>query len=100
MAKRKNGGMRGPTGKTGATGQTSARGQRGERGRRGARGLAGPMGPAGPVGPAPDRAAVLAMVEDQFLEIRKELGLQLSRMGQIQAQLDQIHGLVKKLVET
>ncbi len=40
------------------------------------------------------------MVEDQFSEIRKELAVQLSRMGQIQAQLDQIHGLIKKLVHT
>jgi hypothetical protein len=38
------------------------------------------------------------MVEDQFAEIRKELSLQLARMGQIQVQLDQIHAMVKKLV--
>lgn len=40
------------------------------------------------------------MVEDQFGEIRKELGLQLTRMGQIQMQLDQIHTMIKKLVRS
>jgi hypothetical protein len=37
---------------------------------------------------------------DQFVEIRREMALQLSRMGQIQAQLDQIHTMIKKLTET
>lgn len=40
------------------------------------------------------------MVEDQFAEIRKELGLQLARMGQIQVQLDQVHTIIKKLVQS
>ena len=93
MAKRATLGRRGARGRTGAAGQGGARGERGKRGRT------GPVGPAGPAGATPSRAAVLAMVEDQFLEIRKELGLQLTRMGQIQTQLDQIHGLVKKLVQ-
>lgn len=38
------------------------------------------------------------MVEDQFLEIRKELRLQLTRMGEIQRQLDKIYSVIKKLV--
>ena len=58
------------------------------------------MGPAGPAGTTPTRADILAMVEDQFLEIRKELSLQLARMGQIQTQLDQIHAMIKKLVRS
>lgn len=43
-------------------------------------------------------AEVLALVEDQFAEIRKQLELQLKRFAQLQAQLDQIHNLVKQLV--
>ena len=43
-------------------------------------------------------AEVLALVEDQFGELRKQLELQLKRFAQIQAQLDQIHTLVKALV--
>jgi hypothetical protein len=86
------GGARGDRGDRGARGKTSARGDRGERG------VAGPPRPAGPPGHTPSRADVLAMVDDQFMEIRKKLGLQLTRMGQIQTQLDQIHALVKELV--
>jgi hypothetical protein len=44
------------------------------------------------------RADVLAMVEDQFGELRKQLDLQLVRMSQIQQQLDQIHAAVKQLI--
>ena len=43
-------------------------------------------------------AEVLALVDDQFMEIRKQLDLQLKRTAQLQQQLDQIHGLVKRLV--
>lgn len=88
MAKRDNSARRGATGRTGAPGE------------RGQRGQTGALGPAGPAGATPNRADVLAMVEDQFGEIRKELGLQLTRMGQIQAQLDQIHRIIKKLVQS
>lgn len=84
MAKRENSAKRGATGRKGTRGQ---------------RGPAGARGPAGPRGATPNRADVLAMVEDQFAEIRKELGLQLARMGQIQTQLDQIHTMIKKLVQ-
>lgn len=52
------------------------------------------------MGPEVSRANVLALVEDQFAELRKELALQLTRMGQIQAQLDQIHTMIKRLVTT
>jgi hypothetical protein len=44
-------------------------------------------------------AEVLALVDDQFHEIRRQLDLQLRRTGQLQVQLDQIHGLVKLLVK-
>jgi hypothetical protein len=45
------------------------------------------------------RSEVLAIVADQFAEIRKALDLQLQRTGQIQAQLDHLGGLVRRLVE-
>jgi hypothetical protein len=82
-------GVRGRTGKTGKTGPTGAVGPRG---------VAGPRGPAGPAGPTLNKSDVLAMVEDQFDEIRHELRLQLERMAQIQMQLDQIHSVVKQLL--
>ena len=70
-------------------------GHPGPRGRRGERGLRGMQGPAGPKMKAEE---VLALVDDQFNLIRKQLDVNLGRMAQLQAQLDQIHGLVKKLV--
>ncbi len=93
MAKSK--GERGLRGATGARGERGAQGARGERGATGER---GPAGPAGPEGPKMRPAEVLALVDDQFNEIRKQLDLQLKRFAQVQVQLDQIHGLVKKLV--
>ena len=70
-----------------------------DRGPAGPAGPAGPQGPPGPAGPKMSRADVLSLVEDQFGEIRKELAVQLTRMGQIQTQLDQIHKMLKKLVQ-
>lgn len=83
-----------------ARGARGARGRHGERGAKGQAGVRGLVGPAGPIGPQVKRADVLAMVEDQFVEMRKEMALQLARMAQIQAQLDQIHTMVKKLIRT
>ena len=38
------------------------------------------------------------MVEDQFVEVRKEMSLQLQRMAQMQVQLDQIAIMIKKVL--
>ena len=43
-------------------------------------------------------AEVLALVEDQFYEIRRQLDMQLQRFAQLQLQLDQIHQLIKSIV--
>ena len=95
MSKRHGRGVRGKTGKRGLKGRTGARGARGARGGTGLRGL---PGPAGPPGPKMKPAEVLALVEDQFYEIRRQLDMQLQRFGQLQAQLDQIHRLIKSIV--
>ena len=49
-------------------------------GRTGARGLRGPQGKTGPSMP---RAAVLAIVDDQFTDIHKKLDIQLTRVAQL-----------------
>jgi hypothetical protein len=69
--------------------------KRSPRGRTGARGKTGKTGPRGP---SMKRSEVLAIVEDQFREIRKKLDLQLHRIAQIQAQLDQLAGLIARIV--
>lgn len=43
-------------------------------------------------------AEVLALVDDQFSQIRKRLDKQMHRTGELQIQLDQIHQLLKELV--
>ena len=83
----------------GAKGETGARGKPGARGQRGATGQRGARGEPGPVGPMPRREDVLALVEDQFSEMRKQLEIQLTRFAQLQLQLDQIHKLLKQLVK-
>jgi Collagen triple helix repeat (20 copies) len=90
--------MKGKRGERGARGAQGERGVQGERGAQGKRGVQGERGPAGPAGPKMRPAEVLALVDDQFLEIRKQLDLQLKRTAQLQLQLDQIHALVKQLV--
>lgn len=77
------------TRKTDATGPQGAHGKRGERGERGAR---------GPVGPSLSRAEIVAAVQEQFADIRKELDVQLTRMGQLQAQLDRVETLLRHLI--
>jgi hypothetical protein len=69
---------------------------RGERGRTGARGKAGPAGPAGPT---VKREEILAIVDDEFAQIRTSFKNQLLQTTKIQSQLDEIHSLLKKLIE-
>lgn len=87
-------GDRGEPGERGAQGE---RGVRGERGQRGPTGHRGATGERGPIGPPPTRAQILAAVEEQFADIRKQLDIQLTRFGQLQAQLDHIEKLLKQL---
>ena len=47
----------------------------------------------------PRREDVLAVIEDQFFDMRKQLDTQLTRFAQLQAQLDQIHTLLKRIVK-
>jgi hypothetical protein len=74
-------------------------GERGKKGEHGERGLPGARGERGPAGPTPSRADILAVVEDQFYEMRRQLDVQLTRFAQLQTQLDQIHKLLKQIVK-
>ncbi len=70
-----------------------------KRGRRGKTGTRGRTGPAGPAGPKMQRAEILAVVDDQFVEVRRNFKTQLKHTTTIQKQLDEIHDLLKKLIE-
>ncbi len=82
MAKRSARGKQGPPGKPGAKGSA------------GARGLTGPRGPAGP---AVSKAEMLAAVAGEFAEVNQRLETQLTRIAQLQQQMDQQR---KDIVET
>jgi len=96
----------------GAREKASPRADRGPQGETGKTGETGPQGPVGPPGAPMARADILAVVEDQFYDVRKRLDLQLVRTGELQAQLDAqrnemtrlreqvelVHGLLKQLV--
>lgn len=79
------------------------RGVQGRRGPKGLTGLTGRRGPAGPSGPKVTRRDIFVAVavefrkiHTQFDDMRKQLDVQLTRMAQIQQQLNQIHTLVKE----
>ena len=88
-----------PLKRTGARGLRRPRGRSSAKGAAGERGATGPPGPAGPAGPPLHKIDVLAMVEDHFGELRRELRQQLTRMEGVQEQLDQIHSVLKRLLD-
>ena len=91
------------------------------RGLRGPRGLPGPAGPPGPAGATgktgatgqrgtsakadsawqltrDDRVEILSLVEGQIEDIYKALDLQMKRMVQFQAQIDDVRSKVRELI--
>ena len=81
-------GARGPRGKPGTTGASGVRGPVGHRGKIGAAGPVGPMGPAGP--PGADHSKAIAALQGQLADVISDLKTQLTRIAQIQAQLDHL----------
>ena len=61
-----------------------------ETGLRGLRGKAGRVGPAGPKGPPGNHTKEIARLSAQMDQVVRELQVQLSRIAQIQAQLDRL----------
>ena len=72
-------------------GERGERGRAGTRGKQGVKGLAGARGKAGargPIGPTTSRSDILAAVADQFESVSHQLDTQLTRIAQLQQQLD------------
>jgi hypothetical protein len=69
------------------------------KGPREPKGKQGALGERGPAGPRPSRGESLRAVEEQLGDIRQQLDIQLTRFGQLQAQLDHIETLLKQLVQ-
>ena len=78
---------------------TGAAGQAGAKGDQGSTGATGPTGASGAVGPLTmrDRNDVLTALHDQIEHIYHELDIQLKRMAQIQAELDNVRATVRRL---
>jgi len=91
----------GPAGPPGPKGATGARGKVGQRGRIGMRGLRGGKGTAGAKGATgkepPQRKKLIKVVQVQIDRIDRELQIQMTRMAQIQADVDQLRANLKKL---
>src|SRR5215831_16177709 len=100
--------------KRGTTGARGPKGKPGEQGARGPAGAVGARGARGPQGRSTSRAHILAVVDDQFTEMRKQLDFQLKRSGELQREFDlqrkdiaelrqqlgDVHGLRKDLMKT
>jgi hypothetical protein len=82
--------LRGPIGKTGARGAKGAAGTRGATGRTGTTGATGKE--------PPQRKKLLGLVQTQIDRIDHELGVQMTRMAQIQREVDELRANFKKLL--
>jgi hypothetical protein len=83
-------GRRGPKGPRGETGPIGRRGKIGKPGSKGPKGLTGPL----------HKDNVLEMVMTHFDDVYQQLNIQMKRMAQIQAQVDQLIATAKKAPPT
>ena len=86
---------RGPRGIPGPPGPAGPPGATGARGERGAAGKDGELGPSSRNG----RREILSLFEGQIEDIHTELAIQMKRMAQLQVQIDDLRGTVRKLSE-
>jgi hypothetical protein len=94
----------GPRGAVGAQGRVGARGPIGETGPRGVKGTAGVKGTKGKIGPKgatgkepPQRRKLLEVVQVQIDRIDHQLSIQLTRMAQLQREVDELRANFKRL---
>jgi len=96
-------GLTGATGAQGEVGQPGAIGNAGPRGAKGTAGAKGAKGHHGAKGAAgrepPRRRKLLDVVQVQINRIDHELHVQMTRMAQIQSEVDQLRGNLKRLAE-
>lgn len=97
-------GPAGPAGPTGAIGVQGNVGQRGLIGKTGARGAKGTVGAKGAMGKQgtkgqelPRRRKLFGLVQIQIDRIDRELQIQMTRMAQIQAEIDQLRANLRRL---
>jgi nicotinamide mononucleotide (NMN) deamidase PncC len=103
MAKSTQRGQRGGRGIPGRPGPAGKQGAVGAKGSTGARGPTGATGAVGPTGSTrqkrPDtHLNALAVVHDQIDHIHQELNVQMKRMAQLQAEVDEVRTTLERLI--
>jgi hypothetical protein len=88
----------GPAGETGAKGPRGQTGLKGAEGRRGMTGSDGAIGPSGRVGSLVDVAKQMQYIDRSIENIYNEMGSHISRMTDLQKELDGLRETVRTLV--
>jgi|SRR5581483_5426447 len=86
----------GPPGPTGPQGPQGERGKTGDHGATGARGRTGAAGTGIAVN-VPGRVQLVRLLDEHLEIIYRDLDIQMKRMAQIQAQVDELRKKVKAL---
>jgi hypothetical protein len=101
--KQGKGGTRGAKGRQGATGAIGKTGRKGSRGERGLTGAVGKRGAVGPIGRTRRGTVVphvaIGSLNKQIDKVYGELEIQMKRMAQVQAELDDVRGKLQQLAE-
>jgi hypothetical protein len=90
-------GPAGPAGATGPRGLTGSQGIEGRRGEMGLVGRAGAIGPSGKAGSIEEVVKQIQYVDRSIENIYNEMGTHISRMTQLQRDLDSLREIVRKL---
>lgn len=91
-------GIPGPPGEPGRSGVEGREGRQGERGETGYQGPKGAIGPAGRVRDVAEIVEQLQYVDRSIENIYKEMGSHITRMTQLQRELDALRDHVRQLV--
>jgi len=90
-------GIPGPAGPAGPPGGRGSRGEAGPRGHTGLTGERGLTGPAAGTVKGGDRPGTIAALQLRIETIYTELEIQMTRMAQIQAQLDRVRATLRQI---
>jgi hypothetical protein len=90
-------GIPGPPGPAGKTGTEGAKGKTGATGAKGATGARGFTGGSGASGPSADHRE-LASIHEQIGRINRELHTQMTRIAQLQSELDAVGLRLERMI--
>ena len=91
-------GMAGPPGPTGSAGLAGRAGPAGKAGRMGATGATGSRGLKGTTTPIKGRKGLIIAVDRHIENIYSELTTQMTRLGRLQTQVDDLREKIRKIL--